>query len=191
MGLLYQFPVKESELDDRVKISSDNTLTVKNYGLPYIFWGYLAAILLVIFFMVLAIKTPIVKVITSDDEINKFLGYALIVVLVLAPLSLLAFFFFDKEITKKGNLITIKQSIFWIPFRKKVILLKDDESLIIKHFMDSPNVAKLKNQKELRGFENQGYHELYAENQDSKLTLIDRNSRVGELKKLRELLKRY
>jgi len=191
MGLLYQFPVKESELDDRIKISSDKTLTLKNYGLPYIFWGYLAAILLVVFFMVLAIKDPIARVLAADDEINKFLGYALISILILAPLSLLGLYFFDKEITKKGNLIIIKQSVFWIPFRKKSIQLKDENSLIITHFMDSPNVAKLKNQKELRGFENQGYHELFAKGPNSKLTLIDRNSRVGELRKLKELLLKY
>ena len=64
MGLLYVFPVATDE-KDFVDIQVDK-ITLKTYGLPYIFWGYALGICLVILFMFLAIKAPILKLIQLE-----------------------------------------------------------------------------------------------------------------------------
>ena len=190
MGLLYQFPVEENELDDRINITND-TLTIRNYGLPMVFWGYLLAMLGVIVIMVLAIKTPALKLASTDDTINKFLGYGVLVLLAILPVCILGFYFFDKKISKKGAELTLSYSVFWIPFWTKKISLKDAKSLEMNHFIDSPNVAAIEKKPDMTGFQNRGYHELFAVNTNGEKILVDRNSRRGEIKKLLALLEKY
>src|SRR4051794_40431116 len=98
MGLLYVFPVSEEETDFVVK--QDNTLILKTYGLPYIFWIYAICAVTVVFFMFLAIKEPILKLI-SLEESDAALGYALLTSVGLIPVGIFAFFFYEKRITKK------------------------------------------------------------------------------------------
>ena len=76
MGLLYVFPVDTSE-EDFVKVS-DQSVTLKTYGLPYIFWLYAVCCVAVIFFMFLAIKAPVLKLVSLGDETDATLGYALL-----------------------------------------------------------------------------------------------------------------
>tara|TARA_R110002072_G_scaffold276051_1_gene437580 strand:- start:340963 stop:341601 length:639 start_codon:yes stop_codon:yes gene_type:complete len=190
MGLLYQFPVEENPQDDRIQIQ-ENKLTIRNYGLPLIFWGYLLAILAVIFIMFLVIKGPALKLAATDDTINKLLGNGVLAFLAVLPISVLAFYFFDKAIIKNGDQLILKYSVFWIPVWKKRILLKAKDSLELNHFIDSPNVAKIENKTDMAGFQNRGYHELFAVDTNGKRILIDRNSRKGEVRKLKELLEKY
>lgn len=190
MGLLYQFPIEENELDDRINITND-TLTIRNYGLPMIFWGYLLAMLSMIIIIILAIKTPALKLASTDDTINKFLGYGVLVFLAILPVCILNFYFFDKKISKKDAELTLSYSVFWIPFWSKKISLKDAKSLEMNHFIDSPNVAAIEKKPNMTGFQNHDYHELFAVNTNSKKILVDRNSRRGEIKKLLTLLEKY
>jgi prolipoprotein diacylglyceryltransferase len=118
MGLLFQTPVEMNDLDDRIQVKEE-TLILRSYGLPMVFWGYLAAIFMVLFFMILAIKDPLFKVLNGEDTINKFIGYALLFILIGGPLSLLGFYFYEKEIKKKKNLLTITHKAFFIPLIKK------------------------------------------------------------------------
>lgn len=188
MGLLFQTPVELNELDDRIQVHED-TLILRTYGLPMVFWGYLGAIFVVLTFMVLAIKDPLLKVLTGEDVLNQFIGYALLLILTGGPLFLLAFYFYEKEIKKKKNQLTITHKTFFIPFRKKTYTI-EPESLEIEHFLDSPNMAALDKKQGMQGFENRGYFKLMAQTKGQKV-LIDRNGRRGEMRKLKELLERY
>jgi hypothetical protein len=190
MGLLFQIPVEENIQDDHVQIK-DSTLTLKSYGLPYIFWGYLAAALTVIIFMYLAIRTPIEKLILTKDPLNVLLGWIVALTLFGIPTVLISFYFYEKRIQKKKELLTLSDYFFGMPIRKKIIQLKDPHSLEIGHFLDSPNVAKIRDDKDMKAFANRGHYELYARAQNDKTILIDRNSRPGELKKLKSLLSNY
>ena len=100
MGLMYVFPATEEETN-RVEKSDDNSITLKSYGLPLVFWGYLVAIFAVIFIMFIAIKDPLKKILSSSDDINKIIALAVIGLLVIIPIILLCFYFYEKRITKK------------------------------------------------------------------------------------------
>ncbi len=183
------FPVSEEETD-RVKIQ-EASITIKSYGLPMIFWGYLVAILVVIGAMYLAVAAPINKLIATGDQINMILAYAVLVVIYGLPLTLLALYFYEKSIIKKDDLITVVHKVFWIPVMKKVIHLENRDAIELHHFMDSPNVAKMRAQPELRGFENKGYFELFATNSQGKAIFLDRHSRKADIIKIRDLLRKY
>ena len=195
MGLMYIFPVEEQPSgvqDDRVEITSSETKTLilKTYGLPMVFWGYLAAVLIVVATMWLAAKSAIEKLIVYQDPSLVFLGYLVKYTLLLSPIIMLGFFFWEKQIRKSGNKLTIVFKIFFIPIYRKNFLLDAVDALSVDHFMDSPNVAKIHNKAELKQFENRGYFELHAIS-NGKSYLIDRHGRKADLLKMKDLLSRY
>lgn len=195
MGLMYIFPV-ELDDQDRTELLTDSksektTLILKTYGLPMIFWGYLSAALVVLAMMWLAAKPIIAKLFTySEDASLVGLAYLVQYTLILTPLALLGFFFYEKHIQKSGNKLELIYKLFFIPVWSKNIILDDSSALSVDHFMDSPNVAKIHNKAELRGFENKGYFELHAKS-NGKSILIDRHSRKADLVKMKDLLSKY
>lgn len=189
MGLLFQTPVELNELDDRIKVV-DGEVIIRTYGLPMVFWGYLMAILVVIFFMILAIKGPLLAVLRGEDPINMAIGIAVLVLLVGGPIVLLGLYFYEKEIRKKGSTLSVTHKVFFLPI-KKVSVECLPEQLVLEHFLDSPNMAAIQKQQGMAGFENRGYFKLVINREGKKPLLVDRNSRRGEIRKLRELLLRY
>ncbi|MBP9679923.1 MAG: hypothetical protein KBD76_00845 [Bacteriovorax sp.] len=189
MGLMYIFPVSENE-GDRVEIKEDKTIILKTFGLPYIFWGYLAAGLIVLASMWLASRSTLDKLISYQDKGLVALGLMVKFTLILTPIILLGFFFYEKQIKKSGNKLKLIYKIFFIPVAQKTILLDSSEALSVNHFMDSPNMAKIYNKTELKAFENRGYFELKAKSAGVDI-LIDRHSRKADLLKLKDLLDRY
>lgn len=186
MGLLYVFPVSEEETDFVVK--KDDTLILKTYGLPYIFWIYALCAVLVVFFMFLAIKEPVLKLISLGDETDSSLGYALLTFVGLVPVFILSFFFYEKRITKKKNELGLEHRIFGInAFSEKFVLEKEDQ-LEIDNYIDSPNVARMRNTPESMGFQNRGYFTLRLVSADGKKIMIDRHNRKVDLEKLKELI---
>ena len=191
MGLLYQLPVEQDPTDDRVEIAENKNLILKSYGLPMIFWGYLAAILVVIIFMYLAIQHPIHKLISTGDILNILIGRAVQLTIFGIPLTLIGFFFYEKHLQKSGNTLKVIHKLFWLPISTTTIELMEQDGLSVDHFMDSPNMAKIQNKKDYAGFQNRGYFQLFAMDTNGKVHLIDRNSRKGEMKKLKELLEEF
>jgi hypothetical protein len=189
MGLMYVFPVSEEETD--FAINKDNTLILKTYGLPYIFWFYALCAILVVFFMFLAIKEPILKLISLGEETDASLGYALLTFVGLLPVGILGFFFYEKRITKKGAELGLEHRVFGIKVFSEKFLLEKNDQLTIDNFVDSPNVARMKNTPESIGFQNRGYFTLHLETPEGKRILIDRHNRKADLEKLREMLLRY
>lgn len=193
MGLMYMFPVSKEETDriDLVEDSNGKTIILKSYGLPLIFWGYLTAILIVIGFMFLAVNTPIQKLIATGEPINILLSYSVIFVLLALPITLISLYFYEKSIVKNGCQLSLVHKIFWVPVWRKKINLKSKKSLELNHFLDSPNVAKMKSDASLKGFENKGYYELFATNDKEEQVFVDRHSRKADMVKLRDLLNQY
>lgn len=201
MGLMYIFPVTDDAIegDDRVEIK-DEKIILKTYGLPMIFWGYLVAALSVVMIMWLASRAVVLKLLSyTDDPSLLFLGHLVQWTLIIIPITLLCFFFYEKQLSKKGQELTLTFKVFFIPFWVKKFTLKDQNSLSVTHFMDSPNMAKIRSRQGLppasaeamRGFENKGYFELNIITSKNKLVNIDRHSRKADLLKLKELLGRY
>jgi hypothetical protein len=189
MGLVFQTPIELNDLDDRIKVV-DGKLILRTYGLPMIFWGYLLAVFAVLFFMILAIKVPLMTVLKGDDQINRILGICVLTLFIVGPSTLLAFYFYEKEISKKGQQLIVKHKVFFIPFKTYKLSL-DNQEIVLEHFLDSPNMAVQEKRDGMKGFENRGYFKLVAKNQSGKDILIDRNGRRGEMKKLKSLLDQY
>lgn len=190
MGLLYLLPVSTDE-GDRVETSDQAGLTLKSYGLPMLFWGYLAAAFFIITAMFIGIKDPIVSLYKTQDPINQMLSLICGATLVLIPSALLGFFFYEKRVIKKEKTLKLHYYLFWVKFFGRTFELKESQSFHIEHFMDSPNMAKITNDPELRGFQNKGHFELYATTADEKKVLVDRSSRKADLVKLQQILSVY
>lgn len=189
MGLMYVFPVAEDETDFIDK--KDGTLTLKTYGLPYIFWFYALCSVAVVFFMFLAIKEPVLKLISLGDETDATLGYSLLTFVGLIPVGILAFFFYEKRLTRNVNLIGIEHRIFGIKVFSEKFVLETDDHLVIESFLSSPNVARMKGEEESAGFQNKGYFVLWLKAQSGQRIQIDRHSRKADLEKLKALLTKY
>lgn len=201
MGLMYILPVSDDGSDgDRVEIieaNSSKTLVLKSFGLPMIFWGYLVAVMSMIALLWLASRAVILKLLSyQDDPSMIFLGNLVQGTLIVVPLILLACFFYEKLIYKNGLNLKIVHKIFFIPVWKKNYILSSADAFIVGHFLDSPNMAKLRRQQglnnpeALKQFENKGYFELRIQT-DKKIYFIDRHSRKADLVKMKELLSRY
>lgn len=189
MGLLYAFPIDESE-SDFVIIKNDE-LTLKTYGLPYLFWFYALGILLIIFFMFLAIKGPVLKLMSLGDDTDVLLGQSLLFTISMLPISLLCFFFYEKRIVKKKKQLSMIHKIAGITVSKFKYNLDDSDSFEVTPFHTTPNMARLKGGEESAGFQNKGYFILKLNSQNSRAIQIDRHSRKADLDKLKVLLEKY
>ena len=186
MGLMYVFPVSEDETDFVKK--QDGALTLKTYGLPYIFWLYALCSMAVVFFMFLGIKDPILKLVAVGDEVDAMLGHSLLGVVGALPLVVLAFFFYEKRIVKKKAEIKIIHKIFGITVFSEKFILEKFDAFTIEPFLASPNIARLKASEENTGFQNKGYFILWLTSKDGRRIQLDRHSRKTDLEKLRTLL---
>lgn len=187
MGLLYVFPVSLEE-KDFVEVK-DQAMTLKTYGLPYIFWGYATAVVMVIFFMFLAVKEPVLKLVALGDETDATLGYSLLSFVGLLPVFIFAVFFYEKRIVKKEKSLSLEYRIFGIKVFSEDYIPAEKEPYEIKPYLSSPNFARIQGGDEAAGFQNKGYYTLKLNTQDGKKILIDRHSRKSDLIKLEELLK--
>lgn len=189
-----------TEETDRVEIKN-HSLILKSYGLPMIFWGYLAGILIVIAAMALAIKGPLLKLLSSGDAINLLISLAALAVLIFIPTFLLAAFFYEKVLIKRKDQLTIVHRLFWAPILTKKYQLAPSATnattpqFFIGHFLDSPNMARINKQDNMNQFENKGYFELMAniltKKKTTKSIFIDRHSRKADVLKLKTLLDQY
>lgn len=185
MGLMYVFPVSEDEVDF---VKKDENLTLKTYGLPYIFWFYALCAISVIFFMFLAIKAPVLKLIQLGDDTDATLGYSLLTFIGLMPVFIFAFFFYEKRLIKHKNELRMVHKVFGITVFSEKFLLEKSDQLIVEPFLNSPNVARMKGGEESAGFQNKGYFILWLKSADGNKIQIDRHSRKADLEKLKNLL---
>lgn len=186
MGLLYVFPVSHEEEDFVIK--NPDGVTLKTYGLPYIFWIYAFCAVAVVFFMFMAIKAPVLKLIELGDETDATLGYSLLSVIGVSPLVIFSFFFYEKRIIRKGMELHMEYRLFGLKVFSEKFLLESGDSLTIDSFLDSPNVARMNNTPEAAGFQNKGYFVLWLQPKNGKRILIDRHSRKVDLEKLKILI---
>lgn len=192
MGLLYIIPCSEEE-KEQVEITKGNnpSITLKSYGLPRIFWLYLLSSFSIIFLMIIAVKEPLIKLFQTQDPLN--IGFVLLVLatLVIIPIALLAFFVYEKRITKGNNQLTIAHYLLGLNLKKRTYILSNNEPFIISQFAGTPNIAKERKDPQMRAFENQGYFELFGCEENGKRFLLDRNNRKADLVRISNLLKSY
>lgn len=187
MGLLYVFPVSLEEKD--FADINGQTITLKTYGLPYLFWGYATAIIMIIFFMFLAIKAPILKLVALGDDVDSILGYGLLSFIGMLPIFIFSVFFYEKRIVKTKNSIALEYRVFGLKLFSQNYIPDEKDPFIIAPYLASPNRARIDGGDESAGFQNKGYYTLKLKTADGKTILIDRHSRKADLIKLEELLK--
>lgn len=187
MGLMFQFPASLEEKDHVIKTA--DSITLKTYGLPYLFWGYAAAIMAIVVAMYLAVRAPLMKLIElNSGGIDAVIFYSLHLCLLAVPVSMLFYFFYEKSLTGKRNQLIILHKFFGLPFKRQEFVLEETTPYYIDHFLDSPNMARIKSEEKMVGFQNKGYFELFARVKEASPILIDRHSRKVDLQKLIELL---
>ncbi len=186
MGLLYPFPVSLEETDFALK--TEKKLTLKTYGLPYIFWFYALCVISVILFMFLAIKAPALKLIELGDDTDQLLGKALLSFIGILPIFILGFLFYEKRIEISENTLKISHRVFGIKLMSKVMKLEHEDKFTVIHFLSSPNLARIKADPSELGFQNKGYFVLNLIKKTGDSHQIDRHSRKSDLEKLKELL---
>lgn len=183
-------PVDESE-KDRLGTTENGGIILKSYGLPMIFWGYLAAIMVVLLAMTVAIKGPLMKLYYGEDALNSALALIVGLTMIAIPTILLFAYFYEKWISKQGDKLTLIYRFFFIPVFKKSYQLESKNAFSVGHFMDSPNMARIQGRDDMRGFMNKGYFELFFRTKAGKEILLDRHSRKADLEKIKALLTRY
>jgi hypothetical protein len=189
MGLLYVFPVSEDETDFVIK--EDNSLILKSYGLPYIFWIYAICIVAVIFFMFLAVKEPVLKLASLGDKSDATLGHTLLSFIGLLPVIIFSFFFYEKRIIRKKHQISLIHRIFNVRVFSETFEVEDTASLTIEPFLSSPNVARMKSDETSVGFQNKGYFILWLKTKSNIRIQLDRHSRKADLEKLKALIENF
>ena len=185
MGLLYPFPVSKDETDH--VIEKDNTLILKSYGLPYIFWGYLLGLIILITFMMIGIYEPASKLLKTRDLINLILVYGMYITLFGTILGFLTLFFIEIRIKINGNEITKEIFVYWVKLLSRTYTVENEQSLFIENFEGSPNIAKMEKKPDMKTHQNKGYFELKLGTPKSFI-LLDRHSRKVDLIKLRDLI---
>jgi hypothetical protein len=191
MGLLYLFPdrindenhVRYTEHEDG-KVTS---IELKTYGLPGIFWFYAIASLTVFLMLGLAVKSPLEKLLTYPNTVNFLIVYSMYTIYAFLPIIVFGFFFYQKSIRLQENQLVVVYKIFGIRFWRKIFRLNEATKLELSHFMDSPNLARIKGDRESLGFQNRGYYQLFILSEKRKY-LLDRSSRKRDLIKLQEML---
>ncbi len=188
MGLLYVFPVAEDE--EGFVLKEEGQLTLKTYGLPYVFWIYAICSIAVIFFMFMAIKDPVLKLIDLGDETDATLGYGLLSFIGLLPVGILLFFFYEKRIIKRGAELRLEHRVLSLKLYGETVVLESNDHLTVEPYLSSPNLAKIKNDAREIGFQNKGYFVLWVTDKAGERILLDRHSRKADLDKLKALLER-
>lgn len=141
--------------------------------------------------MAIAIKEPMFKLFQSEDPLNKGLVILVLSTFILIPISLLAFFLYEKRITKVKNQLTVGHYILGFKLRKKNYTLSNKEPFLISQFRGTPNIAREKNDPKMRAFENQGYFELFGCLENGGRFFLDRNNRKADLIRITSLLNSY
>lgn len=191
MGLLYPFPATPEETDFvsiKNLTSGNKEVALRTYGLPYIFWGYAAASLSIVFFLWLAVQDSLTKLYSMGDPIDQLLVRSLQAFIVFLPVSSLAFFFYEKKIARNGSQLKIIQKLFWIPYFVRTYSLRKEDPFEILHYIDAPNMARIKSGPESVGFQNKGYFTLWAHLENGKKVMLDRHSRRIDLVGIKTLL---
>ena len=187
MGLLFVMPTGEEE--NRYVKKTHTGIMLENYGLPFLFRGYLAATFIVLFFLLLAVWGPMMTMMRSQDVINVLLSYVVFSLFCILPLVSLCFFYYKKCLIKNRSKLRIIHSIFGVPCLKRDYIMSSRANpFVIEHYLDSPNIAKMLGDSNLRAFQNQGYYLLSFFDANEKKFFLDRHSRKADLKKLADFL---
>ena len=191
MGLMYPFPISKEESDFVIIDDENSTTTIKSYGLPYLFWIYGLAALTVFSFMILGVWGTLMTLLYSADSINNALALSFLLFCGSLPVMLFIFFFYQKVITADhvSKKLHVIHKVAGLSFKRSIVQYTQNINLEIKHFLDSPNVARIQGDEQMRGFKNKGYFLLEAIPEDgSKVILIDRSSSKADLAKIKKLL---
>jgi hypothetical protein len=190
MGLLYILPLSKEEypLVREVEELGPHTIKIESYNLPKLFFLYYLAIMATLFILAFTSHNLILKLYQTQDWINQLLALSAWGVLLVTSIVMTCMWFYKKTIMKKGDKLKVTKQLFGISFSSK--LLELTKALEVKQNLESPNVAKLKNNPDMKGFQNRGHFLLLAYHRKGHL-ILDRHSSKTELDSLKTFLDSY
>lgn len=168
MGLIYQLPKNESEKEYIIK--KQDSLIIKSYGLPKIFWVYFLSFL-ILYIPLISLSWSIL---TDFKKYYFYITLFLQIFLLFIPLGVLCFFYYEKIIILKKTQLQIKDKVFF--FSRNTY--KKIDGFILKRFLDSPNLARINNSDQ--SFQNKGYFILEGFYNNESF-FIDRSSQAHDL----------
>lgn len=189
MGLIYLFPTHQNEAD-YVIIENEpkyKKITIKSYGLPWIFWVYAAAILTLLAILVFSVTQPLLKLYSMASTIDLLLIYAFCLTMVMVVFLIVTFLYWQIHIVITKEKLTVEYRPFGIKVFSKGLNREEALQLDVVHFMDTPNVARLEQNQLFKDFQNKGHFELIAWNTKDKI-LVDRSNRKQDLEDLKYLI---
>jgi hypothetical protein len=188
MGLLYLYPTQADE-KDYIILESQNPLLVriKSYGLPWIFWLYAAASLMLLAILTFSIYTPLIKLFEMATFWDQVLIYSISSTLILTVFGIFIFLYWQNHIVLTPQRISIEFRPFGIKIFQKEIDRNPQFRIEVYHFLDSPNIARSEGDERYKQFQNKGYFELVAYNNEQKI-ILDRSSRKQDLEDLKNLI---
>jgi len=191
MGLLYLYPTQADE-KDYIILESQNPLLVriKSYGLPWIFWLYAAASLILLAILTFSIFNPLTKLFEMATFWDQVLIYSISSTLILTVFGIFIFLYWQNHIVLTPQMISIEYRPFGLKIFQKQIERIPKLKIEVYHFLDSPNVARSEGDERYKQFQNKGYFELVALNNDQKI-LLDRSSRKQDLEDLKSIINSF
>ena len=171
MGLLYLYPQDLEDPDHIIK--NADSVTLRTYGLPPIFWLYLLGTLTLLGLLSFSVSGPVIKILELGDPIGAVIAYSLIFFLLVTVTTLVGFFFYEKNLILEKTKLSVRSKAFGIPLTKKSYLLNNPNQIEIIHYLSSPNMARIQNGQDMKGFQNKGYWELRLNLDNKNSILID------------------
>lgn len=189
MGLLYLFPTDSNETEYVIvnKDAQYRTVTIKSYGLAWIFWVYAAAAIALLAILFLSIYNPMLKLLSIATVVDKVLIFSFVLTLLAVLIAIITLLYWQIHLVVNNDSLSIEYRPFGVRIFKRSIKKDENFSLKVLHFLESPNIARMEQDERFKEFQNKGYFELFASNKEQKL-LIDRSSRKQDLEDLLSLM---
>ena len=127
------------------------------------------------------------KLFQSKSMVDLVIAIFTITALTAIPLTCLLLLFFQKEIIvyRNENLIEINKRFLFFTIKSKKLRIK---GLEVKHFLSSPNMAKIQSTQSTKAFQNRGHYLLELTDEKGQLHLIDRHTNKADLVGLKNLI---
>jgi len=189
MGLIYQFPIDDS--DSHYVQKAEKLILIKSYGLPKIFWIYGGLVSTVLIILMRIIYPSLIQLWITGESLDKILVASASIFLLLTIIGLISAFYIQFHLEIKPNSFSKFFTIFGMKWKIFTIDEFLETECKIHHFLGTPNLARINKDIELKNFENKGYFELIYSASNQSFIVIDRSSRKDDLIELKKLINQF
>lgn len=196
MGFLYIYPQDWSEQQYIDCGRTPHEVTIFTYRLPWIFHLFILLILATLLVIGSLSFDLLLKLAQEGNNLDRLLVSSVILFYFscLLTLILAGWVRFAIKLSREKIQVGCRFQLFnWSKFLALKKLERNslqstlDAHLVVEHFMEGPNYARITAHQDLKAFQNRG-HFLLLIKTDKKTLLLDRSSRKQDLLDLKQLL---